>query len=130
MIKRCTNKEGVVTFNISFQGLRPNKSLSQDERDLSHCNDPYMSPKSLPMTPVNLNRSHLLRYASGSNYSDVDSADIEDAPQSAELSGRLFQNFAVNDENNYKGNSDDFMTHDPIDFDGISLLLNLVLYSD
>lgn len=127
MIKRHTNKEGVVTFNISFQGLRPNKSLSQDERENSQCNDPYMFPKSLPMTPINMNRGKLLRYTSGSNYSDVDSADIEDTPQSAGYSGRLFQNFAVNDENNFKAaNSDDFMTQDPIDFDGILLTCYLV----
>lgn len=136
MIKRSANKQGVVTFNIHFQHLQhPNKcspnidttNASLYQTDQSHAS--LLSYRSNPLTPLDHeDQNKALRHESRSISSDVDSFNIDEAQTFEEAHARAFQHSHTNDENISRAVTEDFMTQEPIDFEGNLSSYNVFSY--
>ena len=123
MIKRSANKQGIITFNINFHGLRAgtnscradsenNTPLPQNEA-LHHS----LYTNSNPQTPIGIDSANIFhKYESKSISSGLEYPDMEDIQPSDEPYLRGTTNYIEGGENNFR--TDDFLTQEPIDFDG------------
>lgn len=126
MIQSSANKKGVITFNISFQNIKPNTTFSHLERGNtpSPFNEPaqisFLSNRSNPLTPLNYDdQNQGLRQELRSVSSDVDYFDGEETQPSEDRSTKYFHHFNKNDENISRAVTEESPPNqEPIDFDG------------
>jgi len=123
MIRRSANKEGAITYNISFHSPRQGNSPCRAESDsaphsLNHLRTSYLSVKSNPVRSIDFedcsNRG--LRVETRSLASEFDCLDLDDLPSVGE-SVKYFPT-PENIDNNQRVNADEFFTQEPIDFEG------------
>ena len=128
MIKRSANKQGVITFNINFHGLKSGNNSCKAE---SSNNTPLPPNEALhhslftssnPQTPIGIDSANKFHRCDTTSMSPgLDYFDMEDIHTPEENYARGVTNYTEGGENYLKASSDEFMTQEPIDFDGTSL---------
>jgi len=123
MIRRSANKEGAVTYNISFHSPRQGNSPCRIESDsalqsLNHLRTSYLSVKSNPVRSIDFEdcSNKGLRVETRSLASEFDCLELDDLP-SVEDSMKYFPSPENNLETNPKLNAEEFFTQEPIDFE-------------
>jgi len=124
MIRRSANKEGAVTYNISFHSPRQGNSPCRIESDsalqsLNHLRTSYLSVKSNPVRSIDFEgcSNKGLKVETRSLASEFDCLELDDLP-SVEDSLKYFPTQENMTETNPKINAEEFFTQEPIDFEG------------